>query len=141
MYLSYSILIAFVAAISEAAPLQRDSTSLRTAAHLTSRVEIQQFLLQEARDQFMMFDSSRKVDNQDPAPLPLHLQTRHHARRRDADCSTYPPELQIFCFSLYGDGGGEDYYYSDTPTDTPPLKFDEVIGIDNLDSSQIGWTA
>lgn len=140
MYLSCSILIAFAAAMSQAAPLQQDSTSSRIA-HLTSRDEIQNFLQEEARDQFMMFDSigsSRKDDeNQDLPPLPLHLQTRHHARpRRDADCSTYPPELQIFCFSVYGDD-----YYSDEPTDTPPLKFDEVIGIDNLDSSQTGWTA
>ena len=122
MYLS-SILIAFVAAMSQAAPLQ-DSNS-RTA-HLSS-VEIQHFL--QARDKFM-FDSG-KDDNQD---LPLHVQTRH--ARRDAECSTYPPELQVFCFSVYGDG--EDYL--DTPTNTL-LKFDEVTGIDSFDSSQTGWTA
>lgn len=145
MYLSCSILIAFAAAMSQAAPLQQDSTSSRTAHLTTSRDEIQHFLQVEARDQFMMFDSIgsssiRKDDeNQNLPPLPLHLQTRHHARprRRDAaECSTYPPELQIFCYSVYGDD-----YYSDEPTDTPPLKFDEVIGIDNLDSSQTGWTA
>lgn len=122
MYLS-SILIAVAAAMSQAAPLQ-DSTS-RTA-HL-SRVEIQQFL--QASDQFM-FDN-RKDDSQD---LRLHVQTRH--ARRDADCSTYPSELQVFCFSVFGDG--EDYY--DTPTITP-LEFDEIIGIDSFESSQTGWTA
>lgn len=123
MYLS-SILIAFVAAMSQAAPLQ-DSNS-RTAQ--LSSVEIQHFL-QEARDQFML--DTRKDDNQD---LPLHVQTRH--AKRDAECSTYPLELQDFCFSVYG--GGEDNF--DTPTYTP-LKFDDVIGTDSFDSSQTGWTA
>lgn len=123
MYLS-SILIAFAAAMSQAAPLQ-DSTS--HTAHL-SRDEIQQSL--QARDQFT-FDNNRKDDNQD---LPLHIQTRH--ARRDADCSTYPPELQVFCFSVYDDG--DDYL--DTPA-IPPLKFDEVFGIDSFESSQTGWTA
>lgn len=119
-----SILIAFAAAMSQAAPLKG---SISRTAHL-SRVEIQHF--PQARDQFM-FDSSRKDDNQG---LPLHVQTRH--ARRDAECSKYPPEFQIFCFSVYGDE--EDYF--DTPTNTP-LKIDEIIGIDNFESSQTGWTA
>lgn len=121
MHLS-SILIAFAAAVSQAAPTQ-DSTS-RTA-HL-SRDEIQHFL--QARDQ-LMFD--RKDENQD---LPLRVQARH--ARRDADCSIYPLELQLPCFSIYGDG--EDYF--DTPTNTP-LNFDDIIGVDNFQSSQTGWTA
>lgn len=121
MYLSY-ILIAFAAAVTQAAPI-RDSTS-RTAN--LSRDEIQHFL--QARDQFM-FD--RKDGYQD---VSLRVQTQR--ARRDGDCSTYPPEFQIFCISIYGDE--EDYI--DTPA-TITLKYEEVIGVDNFDSSQTGWSA
>lgn len=133
MYLS-SILIALAAAaLSQAAPAPLQDSTSRTAHHL-SRVEIQHFL--QARNQFTFDNNDRKGDDNQDLPQLHDVQTRH-ARRDVADCSTYPPELQVFCFSVYGDG--EDYYF-DTPTNTP-LKSDEVIGIDSFESSQTGWTA
>lgn len=72
-----------------------------------------------------MFD--RKEDYQD---VPLRDQTRF--TRRDDDCSSYPAELQILCYSTYGD----DEDYSDGQ-----LNDDEIIGTDNFDSSQTGWNA
>lgn len=119
MHLSTILITAFVAAVSQAAPIQ-DSSSPTT--HL-SRDKIQHFL--QARDQFM-FD--RKEDYPD---VPLRDQTRF--TRRDGDCSSYPAELQLSCESFYG---GDDEDYSNAPLDA-----DEIIGTDNFDSSQIGWNA
>lgn len=129
MYLS-SILVAFAAAaLSPAAPTPlQDSTS--RSAHQLSRVEIQHFL--QARNQFTFDNNNRKGDDNQDLPQLYHVRTRH-AKRDVADCSTYPPELQVFCFSVYSDG--EDDYF-----DTP-LKSDEVIGISSFESSQTGWTA
>lgn len=73
-----------------------------------------------------MFD--RKEDYQD---VPLRDQTRH-TRRDDVDCTAYPAELQDYCSLLYGDG--EDYH-------GVPLKYDEITGVDAVQSSQIGWNA
>lgn len=72
-----------------------------------------------------MFD--RKEDYQD---VPLRDQTRF--TRRDDDCSSYPAELQIPCYYLYGDE--EDDFNG-------PLNKDDIIGTDNFDSSQTGWNA
>lgn len=118
MYLGTILITAFVAAVSQAAPIQ-DPSSPTTRL---SRDKIQHFL--QARDQFM-FD--RKEDYLD---VPLRDQTRF--TRRDDECSSYPAELQIFCYSTYGD----DEDYSDGQ-----LNDDEIIGTDNFDSSQTGWNA
>ena len=118
MYLGTILITAFVAAVSQAAPIQDQSSSTTRL----SRDKIQHFL--QARDQFM-FD--RKEDYQD---VPLHDQTRF--TRRDGDCSSYPVELQISCYSIYGDE--EDY-------SNGPWNDDEIIGTDNFGSSQTGWNA
>lgn len=118
MYLSTILITAFVAAVSQAAPIQ-DSSSPTT--HL-SRDKIQHFL--QARDQFM-FD--RKEDYQG---VPLRDQTRF--TRRDDECSSYPAELQFSCYWFYGDD--EDY-------SNAPLDANDIIGTDKFDSSQTGWNA
>lgn len=118
MYLS-TILIALVAAVSQAAPIQ----DLPCPKTRLSHDEIQHFL--QARDHFM-FD--RKQDYQD---IPLRVQTRH--TKRDADCSTFPPELEDYCYLIYG--------YEEDLSDTPLDYNNDVIVVDDLRSSQSGWNA
>lgn len=114
MYFSTILITFFVSAVSKATPIFPRN-------HL-SRDEIQHFL--QSRDRFM-FD--RKEDYQD---VPLLGQTRH--TRRNVDCSDYPGEVQDFCYLTYGDG--DDY-------PDAPLNYDEIKGVDDVQSSQTGWNA